>query len=292
MPKNLEFQAGAENIDIDKATQKALKILDKSINPHDFDDIYKDVDKDLAYVEEMEKRFREGANQNPVEFENISKMAVILEGIINEQIELSDWFGADASTIVPSRYDDIVNGVDCIVEFEEGENSASHLALAIDAVSSTGVRKKFERIKHDIDNGHLAEIKYFASAFLGIRGEKSNVPKVVIGADRKHIREVMELWLNNKRKELAEHYLQIQILKEIKIQLEVFIQYANSKGKPDMANIYKKALLIVKRIIREKNNASYDIDKIEEDSVYNAIIREVQDVFDDARHPEDDLPFN
>lgn len=160
----------AENIDIDKAHKKASEVLRDAIDIEDFSDIYKDTEKDKEYVEAMEKKFEESSMDSPKEFQYMQKMGKILEAIIHEQGELSDWFGENATTITPARYDDIKNGIDSIVEFQEGESSASHLALAIDVVSGQEIQKKFARIKDDINKGHLSEIKYFKSEHLHIKG--------------------------------------------------------------------------------------------------------------------------
>lgn len=265
-----------ENADTNKAYLRAQDVLEKAINPEDFEGVYDDIEKDVAYVERMEKEFDEQSKREPVELERTKKIATILEGIILEAGELYNWFGENASTIVPSRYDDIKNGVDCIVEFEEGENEATHLALAIDVISGPEVERKINRIKKDIEENHLSEIKYFSSDFLGVKERKTNIPKVVIGADKKHVADVMELWLNNKKKELSEHHLQIQILKEISMQLQAFADYANSIGATALGDIYKSTLVIVRRILRGKIINPEDRELIEEDEVYQALKQNLQ----------------
>lgn len=259
------------NTTIDKAYDRAKEILSGGIQLQDFSDIYKDVENDQKYVETMEKLFSETLEKDGEDLRKIYKLSAILEAIVLEEGELSNWFGENATTIIPSRFDDIRNGIDCIVEFEEGDTSASHLALAVDVVSGAEIQRKMNRIKNDIEEGHLSEIKYFSSDRLGIKGKKINIPKVVIGADRKHVQDLVELWLNNRNKELAEHHMQIQILKEIKLQLDAFAKYAERKGRPEIAEIYRKALSIVRTIIREKKVVGDMLDKMEEDEVYKSI---------------------
>ncbi|MEK7120983.1 MAG: hypothetical protein AAB840_02730, partial [Patescibacteria group bacterium] len=128
----MENTRGPENnTSIDKAYNKAKEVLSSAIDLNDFGDIYKDVNADLRYVESMEKLFEETMAKDPEELRNIYKLGTILEAIVVEEGELANWFGENTTTIVPSRFDDIRNGIDCIVEFDEGENSASHLALGI-----------------------------------------------------------------------------------------------------------------------------------------------------------------
>ena len=56
------------------------------------------------------------------------------------KLKVNNWLGPEATAIKSSRYDDIKNGVDNIVEFHKEEDfSSSHLALAIDETFSHDV---------------------------------------------------------------------------------------------------------------------------------------------------------
>ena len=70
-----------------------------------------------------------------------SKKARLLEMIFTNQIELSNWFGQDTYTIIPTEYDDMFHGVDLALEREEDEE-VRHLALGIDVTSSPPCNKK------------------------------------------------------------------------------------------------------------------------------------------------------
>lgn len=175
MTNYLEFGKEGGNTDIERAYNRAKEVLSHAIPLENFSDIYKDVETDLKYVETMEKLFAETIEKDPEELKKVYRLSTILEAIILEEGELANWFGENATTIVPSRFDDIRNGIDCIVEFEEGENSASHLALAVDIVAGSEIQRKIDRIKKDIEEGHLSEIKYFSSDTLGIKGKKINI---------------------------------------------------------------------------------------------------------------------
>ena len=56
---NFERTGQVENVDIDKAYERANEVLSDAIDIRDFSDIYKDLDKDEAYVEMMENKFKE-----------------------------------------------------------------------------------------------------------------------------------------------------------------------------------------------------------------------------------------
>jgi hypothetical protein len=65
-----------------------------------------------------------------------------------------------------SKFDDIVNGVDGVIEFldNEEESSQEHIALSFDVVFSSDEQRvihKLNRTKKEIENGKLTEVKYF-----------------------------------------------------------------------------------------------------------------------------------
>lgn len=258
-----------ESLTLDQAERQAERTLQKEmIDPEDFRDLYGDraIEDDMAYVEKMEEKFRNGATP---ESREAQKLATVLEVITHENAELNDWFGPDAHTIKPSRYDDIKNGVDSIVEIRETEMSASHLALAVDATLSTDLAKKFDRIKGEIERGELAKVKYFASEHLGVRGELSRLPRVVIGADAATIKTLAELWLERKQRALGAHPVQFQILDEILVQLDYFQEYAEHVKQPEVAAIYEKAKKLLASIEEKKRMTVADSG--DRDEVYYAI---------------------
>lgn len=258
-----------------KEAQEAKKI--DTIKMEDFRDLYHDtVDEDRKYVEDKEKNFAE--KNTPQEKEN-KKIATILEGILHQHIEQSNFLGDSVSTVSTCKYDDIKNGIDGILEVQNERNStAEHLAFAIDATFSADIDKKINRIKKEIKNGELAKIKYFKSDFLDFRGEKGGIPKFVIGIDRNHVEEVTQIWMQDKKSELAKSPLQIVIFREIMSQAEDFEEYAQSVGKPKIARKYKEIQNILYKIEKEKKKEWDEILEnsknrkfIEDDEVFKAI---------------------
>lgn len=256
-----------EKLNLDKIHKEAVELLkNNEIDPNKFTDLYgpENVENDKNYVKKMEERFKKP------EQEDVDKLATILEAIIYEHAELSEWLGPNTETIKTSRYDDIRNGIDLIAEFIENEKSAFHLGLAVDAtLSSDKINEKIKRIKEEIDKGKLARIKYFRSDFLGIRGELSNLPRIIIAADAKTINELSELWSEGRMKELGKHQIQFQILEEIILQLETFKNYAEKKKLSNIALIYQKLLKMVKDIYQKKQKNVEDFG--ERDSMLSVI---------------------
>lgn len=178
-------------------------------------------------------------------------MATILEAVISDHAEMSNWFGPNSFSVKTSRYDDIKNGVDMVIEFVE-DNSASHLALGIDVTFSPRLDKNFQRIKGEIEQGQLAKIKYFRSEALNFRGELTNLPRFVIMVDNKTAQNLAKLWFQGENNKLGEHFVQLQILSQILIQAELFSRYAQKIGKINIAKTYQKVKEIIKPIFQEK----------------------------------------
>ncbi|MDI6820849.1 MAG: hypothetical protein QMD65_01580 [Patescibacteria group bacterium] len=259
-----------ENLDIDQAYKEANRLFKKdAIKISNFSDLYGQniISEDAAYVKKMEELF---VKNNLPEQERIKKLAVIFEALIHYNVELNDWFGPNAFTIKTSRYDDIKNGIDDIVEFEESETTVSHLALAIDVTFSPEEKQKtFERIKKEIESGELAKVKYFQSDHINIRGELIKIPRVVIGADTKTIKRLGIAWLEKDNKTLGNDPIQLQILEEILIQLEVFRAYAERVKKLEIAEIYEKTHAMIQKIHNEKRSSIDDSGM--RDHVFDAI---------------------
>lgn len=253
---------------IDLAFKKAEKVLTEKIQLDDFSDLYgkETIEKDSAEVERLEKIYKSQESKEDREIE-AKKLSVIFEAIFNQQAETNEWLGENVTTIIPSRYDDIKNGIDSIAEFKE-ENSKSHLALAIDVTFGSETEKKLAKIKESIKKGELSQVKYFMTE--DFRGELKNIPKVIIGADAKTLREISELWIQKRNKELANHPIQMQILLEIKMQLESFKQYAEGLRQVNLVSVYENSLSIINRIIDGKEGI-INTDEIKNDRVFNSI---------------------
>lgn len=249
--------------------------VNSPLDPEDFRGTlgYEDqeIEDDIESVHEKEARFEK---EDTPEQKEQKKFAKMLEAMLNELIELHNWLGPNAETITTSDYDDIFNGVDMVVEFQDKrEKSASHLALAVDVTFASDISKKIDRIKEGIKNGELSRIKYFASEFLEQRGKYGDVPRVIIGADMDTIKNLGAIWLAEDKKALAVHEMQKVVLEEVRMQLEVFAAYARTKNQETVAGIYESTLRIIHDILQEKKEVR--VDALLHDRVFRAIQREV-----------------
>lgn len=251
---------------MDQAYEKAERInRQDEIKLEDFSDLYKDVDKDTEYVRKMEKEFE---NDTPEEKE-FKKTATVFESIIYTQGEQNNWFSQNAWTIKTSRYDDIKNKIDTVVEFREEPGSASRLGLAVDVTMSAEMDKKLDDIKSEIDSGQLSQVKYFKSEHTHARGELSMVPRVIVAANPATVRKLAELWVENDNRTLAAHPIQFQILEEISTQLKTSRKYAAETGKTHLLGIYDHAIALTDGVLLEKHKNLKDSG--ERDSAFFAI---------------------
>lgn len=253
---------------LSEVERKAYELLGKKrerIEPDSFIDLYhqETVAEDKARVAGIERQFSPDKTQIEVK-----KLAELFEVLFSQLVELEDWLGDDVFIVETSKFDDYVNGVDAVAEFLR-DGSFSHLGLAIDITFTKDTSNKIQRIFREIRNKQLPRVKYFISEGGDFRGELSNIPRVILGTDRKTLNELAELWLDlahlKKRKEthstpeltqrireikerMQKHPLQIELLAQIELQLEMFGKYAAQVGNLDIAEKYKNVLSIINKI--------------------------------------------
>lgn len=293
------FLAAQESSEIERRLYDCIVPQNKAraIDPKTFENHYgkESVAKDMKFVAEREEQFHRQGEESNMDAAGFRR-GELFEAIVNNGIEGYHWLGKDAKVIVPSRFDDIKNGIDSIVVLKIKLGHAT-LALSVDMTKdATAMRGKIAKIKSSIDRGELSMIKYFA--FGGFRGERS-VPRTIVGADQNTIHNVAELLLRAKKmaqnkvskesdvwKEvdqlLRNHPFQFQMLDEIRIQLNAFQTYAESIGQTELADRYAEALDIVMHIAEEKERVRQPSslrnqgEKGESDAVYQSLTNEMK----------------
>ena len=268
-------------VDLDRMYARAVKKLrGHAVKPEIFCDLYgaQQVEADLDEVRRLERIFeaQSAADKIPT-----GKLAKIFEWIMLESIELSNWLGEDVVTIVPSQYDDYINHVDSIAEFRKQKGGAEYLAFGIDVTIGIGVvHQKLLGIKDEIRRGKLTRIKYFLSEFANIRGELSKIPRVLIAISAENAKKLAELWSSAKEKsKLADHPIQFQIIDEILLQLEYFIDYSREVGNSEVEKIYINMRDIILRIKTERLEQDGKQDGGEREEGFRAIESELEKVF-------------
>lgn len=252
------------------AYEKTQRLFKRdAIDPKGFADLYdpKAIQRDLAYVEKLKTTvFETGSGKIAAD---------ILEGVVYEQIELANWFGDHAHTIKTSEYDDIANGVDLMVEFDEPEASKSHLALGIDATYGVqGIAKKLDRIRRDIDQGELTRVKYFESSDGSFKGQLSQVPRIILGVERDTVLSLARLWTEGKNKELGAHPIQELLLRQARSQLVTFARYAKTRNRSGIEKSYMNAYQILKAASseREQSVSAEAIEALSKDRVHQEVL--------------------
>jgi|GEM_PF-1873602 len=246
------------------------------IDMREFKDLYKDVDKDLEMVQRFKTLFEQQNAESPdsKKERELKKLADAFEVLLANQIELYYWMGDEVEIIAASEFDDIVNKVDVIAEFQTNTGEFSYLGMGIDVTfSKKSLEKKLVQIKDLIDNGNMTKVKYFLSEHQ--RGELRNVPLAIVSADNESLNGLIALSNQRDRllesraksslpdadysrkikelnKQLLEHPFQFELLEQMILQLQTFAAYANYKDQPQMVQRYNVVLEKLKGIYRAK----------------------------------------
>lgn len=220
---------------------KAVKILsDAAFKPEDFKHHFspESIEADLRELKARKESF---AEEN-----GIKHIADVFEALVFQHAELSNWLGQNAETIRTSEYDDVVNGVDLIVEFTD-EGTSKHLALGVDVTFGTrSINRKFLHIKHEIERDRLADVKYFEAH--NHTGSLKQLPRVVIGVEMDTVIALAALWMNDRKKELSEHFVRDILVQEVTLQLKKFLEYAEAIGSTKATRSYREAITTIKNV--------------------------------------------
>lgn len=250
LQRQAEKKENNQNFNNEQYLNELLVMADKAnkidrIQHKDFVDLYgrEAVQSDIDWVKKQRLEHQQKNSPNEIWHK---KIADVLEAILHQQIEANNYFGENVWTIKTCAYDDFRNHIDSILEIRHpDQKTANYSGVALDVTSASHpdrLVKKINRILDKIKRGELAKIKYFQSDFLNIRGEKSNVPLFVIGCDLKHTEELARLWYNDKQHALAEHPIQVLLLKQIIQQAQLYRDYAKKVKQPEIADIYQQIL--------------------------------------------------
>ncbi|MEN9920194.1 MAG: hypothetical protein RL538_87 [Candidatus Parcubacteria bacterium] len=219
-----------------KNAEKVRERLDEiAFDPQKFEDLYTEagVENDLRYVENMNRLFDQTSRHEVIEGlteRDVKELSERVEYEVIRGINVGQWFEG-VGAYKTSEFDDIANGVDVVLEIQEGKNFGQ-LGLGVDITFSHNVEKKFKRIKDEIDNydgdkNRLARVKYFDSPNTGTRGELNNLVRAVIAVDLPMLKDMTG---TKDPQSLHTHISRHITLLEIQHQLDVFLRYAEQKN--------------------------------------------------------------
>ena len=222
---------------------------EKTIKPKEenFSDIYSEfeIKKDIQEIKNLK-----------VDFDFPTPKSKILEQVLLEQIEMSNWTGNNCYTVETTKYDDIINHTDFIIEWEKDDEQP--VRLAVDVTVNNGISvfdKKYQHIKKELDKNRGTTIKYFNSEINPEeKGTITNIPRVIIALDKKNLASLCEIVSRVIRKkpgsneELSKSPLQLSVIKEIIFQLNKQAEYLERQNKTE-SNIFKNLIKVKENLI-------------------------------------------
>jgi hypothetical protein len=274
-----------------------------AVNLYGFKDIYepREINEDARKVDECKKRFAEeldgqkSGNQetrHSAETAEYNKtLSEIMKAAIIEFGETSNWFGEDAYLNKTSEYDDLFNGVDMVLVF--GEDSEAPIALTIDVTSAADLSvlgQKMEKTKQRAlsRRSDRRTVKYYESPIDGEKHKGIETVPVVVGFSKENVEKMISainslMTLENAeakssanrakikeiKQKLSEHPMQMNMLKEILVQLNSYI-----KEMGESKNAYTEKINFlrdkIQQIVNEKESDGLLAD--ENDKVFCKII--------------------
>lgn len=218
------------------------------------------IESDKLKLANVEKKFDEKETRE----------SVVLEKILIEQIELADWLGPNSQTFETTKYDDVFNHTDFVLNIRY--KNKNHY-FAIDATVSESDQiylKKYNKIYNELKQKKGTKIEYYMSES-GVAKGLDNIPSIVIGMDKGSLRDLGEIVhdklfqkgdLRKKANdELAHSSIQITIIKDMVHQLSDQLEFLNKTGaqSSDIANNIKDNLNALRFVLGNKKGVKiYD----------------------------------
>lgn len=252
---------------------KSINKRPAPIDPRSFDKYDPNIiAADIARVKELEEIFEK---KHTPEQKEMKSFTDAIEVLLPDMAKYFAWMGEKTEMVRSSKYDDYENGIDATAEFED----SGHMGIALDFTINSEAKEKLSRIRNEIDTGNPPTVRYFKSSTF--KGELTAVARVIIVLDRYVVDDVMskKMDLDQARvnysnpvyarkvpllmKELANHPLQLDILKQIMCQLDYYLSLVlskpdGSKNKQQFISMYESAKRNINQILEEKRDMQYE----------------------------------
>ncbi len=240
-----------------------------------------EVEKDKKKLKSTEAKFKKkDAELSPderKELEMSRKRGEAMEIVLADLLDR--WFETDDIEVITqrtTRFDDVVNGIDIIIEFKTPE-SIEKSALAIDAsLNVAGIKEKLKRCyKKVTDENKEFQVKYFQGQFVDESGEyphgrlQSVIP-MAAGLGYKNANDLFEEFAEylsardrspdegrEKMKKLENNSIKKIFLKQIQNQLD-FYKRNHEKINDDLVAEIEKISSIIDRVSEEMNSVVCD----------------------------------
>jgi hypothetical protein len=154
-----------------------------------------------------------------------------------------------------SEFDDIVNGIDGVVEFQDRPDSLSLLGLAIDITEdSEEISRKLGSLQQGIAKGETGKLKYFQPqhSSLSVKGGWKNIPKFLAVSGRQTMERLARNWYE-ENPAMANEPLQMNILMQLRLQAQVYANYARRLNNKSLADMYVAVDQRLKGIMSQKS---------------------------------------
>jgi hypothetical protein len=246
------------------------------------------IERDQEMTRRMEEKFHEGddnlSDEALKKIHEGKKRSEALETVIIDGGQAMEWFGPNARLIMTTRYDDIYNGVDGVLEFIVEGETPQRIALAIDASMRpdfSSVERKITRGISKVNDGNM-KVKYFQSQADGFKGKLTTVIPIVLGLEGDNSDKLIGLFADIQRAaeksdpsevtekiaQAKDHPAQVIFLREMLIQLKMYARLFKREGS-FLKDSLQKITVIVENILTQKESSAPN--KLESDGVYQAI---------------------
>ncbi|MGM0438856.1 MAG: hypothetical protein ACQEP3_00255 [Patescibacteria group bacterium] len=241
-----------------------------------------EIEEDKKTLNSAEKYFEKQKENLPEKerekLEKSQKRGEAMEIVLSEMLDR--WFETENIEVITQRttkFDDIVNGTDIIIEFKTPD-SVEKVALAIDAsLNVTGMKDKLERCYEKmIGEREDFEVKYFQGQFTDKDGEYphgslKNVIPMAVGLGYKNANKLFDDfadYLSTREKDfnkgmdkinkLTNNSIKKIFLEQIENQLDLYIDHKDEL-KRGMVDKVEKISTIIKEVSKNMNSVVCDL---------------------------------
>lgn len=221
------------------------------VNEDDFRDVYNDVDTDLEFISQQKKEKGMGVK---------SIRGELLENIIAEHVELSDWFGDSAYTVRTAEYDDR-RGVDIVFEFARQDSSVIRVAADVTVSERIdNIDKKETVIKEGIKSGQLASVKYFQSEIDRTKGKIEQLPHILLSVSPEQVQEIAKKVKAEGIKIMGKDSIQLLLIEQLHDQLDSQVHYSLKILMEKLDSIYSRLSKEAQREVRQIATLALDLE--------------------------------
>jgi len=222
---------------------------------------YPDVEEDYKKLLEKQKEVFKKISAKEEKVNYIR--AKICEALLPNLIE-NYWIPERFYFTETSEFDDWVNGVDSVMEFERKPEKGAIIDFTTSA-DKEKIRDKMIKITEKIEAGTLFEIKYFKSQKEPVQySHLKMVPALIVGIAPFTLRELCDLYSKKEKKKIENHWFKYGLFDQILAQIEYYKKYILEPRRKnyqlEKANLMAQKYEELKKAIEDlKENPLHDL---------------------------------